>query len=151
MRCPPKRVKSTPTGSEDNFTGQGTWKFSPRLLFSTQGTRVNAHLNLGVTVAQSKINDKFNYSFGVEWAVTKPVTLSAEVQGNYEINNRRISLSALLKGTQDLAASDDHQFVAGAKWNLWRKVLIGATFSIPLNDTGLQWGISGGMTAEASF
>jgi hypothetical protein len=100
-----------PTGDETNFLGTGAYAIKPYIVFSRTG-RITPNINLGYqwnsgsslfvnpsTGAQSNLPSSFYYSGGVDYAVVRRLTLTAEFLGQAVINGPRLAASTTKIGT----------------------------------------------------
>ena len=79
-----------PTGDALNFLGSGTVGFKP-YISATYGKRLSPHVNLGYEVnghtilvansngGEARLPNRFLYSAGADWGVTKWITVAADV------------------------------------------------------------------------
>jgi hypothetical protein len=78
-----------PTGEEDKELGDGKAAYSLHLLTTKELDPVTLHLDLGYTKNRKELRDIWHYSLAAEYAVSKPLTLVANIGG--ETNPERES------------------------------------------------------------
>lgn len=131
-----------PTGDEANFLGSGDTRVRPLIAASKRFADVfgkpfslTPHLNFGYefNVDDSRRNS-VEYAVGVEGGA-KRVTVALDFLGSRRDND----------GQHRVAAS------AGAKWNVWKRLILSANFIMPLNDEGLRSDLITTLGAEYSF
>jgi len=117
-----------PTGEKDNYLGDDAFKARFLLLYS-QGLfndRLHFHLNGGGKVTtQTSQKNTLEYGSAVDFSVTQRLSLVAELIGSWRVDS---------EGLPD-------NFIDGAfgfKVNLFRGLIVNASFRIPATDDGLR-------------
>jgi hypothetical protein len=130
-----------PTGDQANFLGSGDTAVRPLVAVSKTyrdvfGTRlgVTPHVNLGYEfdVNDSRRNS-LEYAAGMEGGA-KRVTVALDFLGSRRDDGQHRVATAL-----------------GAKWNVWKRLVLSADFLLPLNDEGLRSDLITTLGAEYSF
>jgi len=122
-----------PTGDRDNFLGDDAFKARFLLLYSTSlfAGRVNFHLNGGGRVTtQTSRKNTLEYGSAVDVRITEQLSLVAELIGSWRVDPRVDSKGVL-----------PNNFIDGAfgfKANLFRGLILSASFRIPATDDGLR-------------
>jgi hypothetical protein len=151
----------TPTGDEENFLGSGAIGVKPFIAASYPG-RISPHVNLGfqyngdsvlagnlVTASEGKLPNQFLYAGGVDIAVTRRLTLAADLLGNRlsSVDRLRTSSYVDINGTTHYAVPQTELFSGsvnmvdisgGAKVNIWRNLLLTANVAFKANNAGLR-------------
>jgi hypothetical protein len=70
-----------PTGDEDKGLGDGKAAYSLHLLTSKEFDPITLHLDLGYIKNGKELRDIWHYSLAAEYAVSKPLTLVANIGG----------------------------------------------------------------------
>ncbi len=117
-----------PTGDEDNFLGDDAFKARFLLLYSQSlfNNRLNFHLNGGgrVTTETSRKNT-LEYGSAVDLMITERLSLVAELTGSWRVDSEGLP----------------ENFIDGAfgfKANLFRGLIMAASFRIPATQDGLR-------------
>ncbi|MEQ1912398.1 MAG: transporter [Vicinamibacterales bacterium] len=150
-----------PTGDENNMLGTGYAQTKTFLILSSKTSdRIAPHLNIGYTFGRSSNSalnptDAFNYTGGVEVLVTPKVTIVADLVGRRLNHAQRLSDALTPHSYQQgptapaetatltsVAIADGALGSvlgsAGAKFNLWRNLLVSANLLLPTNSAGLR-------------
>jgi hypothetical protein len=149
-----------PTGDELNFLGSGTWGVRPFVVFGYAG-RVSPHANLGLQIngnsilagdvtsnTSAHLPNVTNYSAGVDFGVTKRVTLTGDFIGLAIHNSKKIvstSSGSNFTGTSyaDItntkATLNQANISLGGKLRAFHRLLITANVLFPVNDAGLHY------------
>jgi len=131
-----------PTGDESNYLGSGDTRVRPLLAASKRfadvfGTPlgITPHVNLGYefNLEDSDLGS-IEYALGVE-AGARRVTLAVDFLGSRRDGD----------GQHRMAAA------VGAKWNVWKRLVLSTNFIVPLNDDGLRSDLITTVGAEYSF
>ena len=148
-----------PTGDEENLLGLGTTGVKPFAAFAVGLGHAALHLNAGYTwngdsvlagdVAtgqKADMPDQFSWAGGIDFGVTKRLTLALDVVGTRVIDSPRLV-------TQTFTAANGNTFpqidfvtesydiingAAGLKVNLFGRLLLDANVLFKLNDAGLR-------------
>lgn len=149
-----------PNGDDRNLLGSGAWGMSPYVVYSYLG-KISPHAKLGYEWnTTTELNNPtgaaggnktlpggMNYDFGADWAMSRKVTLAADVLGSQFLNTPE-----LLEGTvtvsgvsTPLPASGSgitsytiNNASVGVKWNPYRNLVLSANGLIQINNTGLH-------------
>jgi len=151
----------TPTGDAENFLGSGTPGFKPFIAASYAG-RISPHANLGFqyngqsvlagnlgVASEGKLPNEFFYSGGVDAAVTRRLTLAADLLGTRLSSATRIRTSSFvdINGVahpdipQTTLFHDPVNMVdisTGVKFKPWGNLLLTASVAFKANDAGLR-------------
>jgi len=117
-----------PTGDEDNFLGDDAFKARFLLLYSQRffNNRLNFLLNGGGRITtQTSRKNTLEYGSAVDLMVTERLSLVAELTGSWRVDS---------EGLPD-------NFIDGAfgfKANLFRGLILAASFRIPATEDGLR-------------
>lgn len=117
-----------PTGSQDNFLGDGAFKARFLMLYSVRlfNERLNFHLNGGGGITtQTSSKDTLNYGSALDFLVTQRFSLIAELIGSYRVDSGGLP----------------NNFIDGAfgfKVNPVGGLIASASFRIPFTDDGLR-------------
>ena len=133
------------TGDEDNFLGTGDTTLRPFVAASHTFTdfilpQVNftPHVNLGYEI---NVDDSGRHA--LEYVV------------GFDVGSRRWSVAAELIGSHesdgDGVGDDILAFAIGAKWNVYKRLLLLANVQLPLNDEGLRSNVIPTLGLEYSF
>ena len=95
-----------PTGEEDDLLGSGAYGVRPVVILSWAGSRVSPHVNLGyqwngksllggdiVNRIKGELPDQFLYGAGLDFGLTKNVTVAADVLGQRVVDSPRLRSS----------------------------------------------------------
>jgi hypothetical protein len=146
-----------PTGDETNYLGTGAYGFKSYFVFSRRG-RLTPNINIGyqwngasslfVNSAGSHLNlpSAFLYSGGLDYAVTRRFTLTAEFIGQAVIDGPRLaattagfknqSFPGVVKTLTDTYAMDNAG--VGFKLKMFKGLLLSGNALIKLDDAGLR-------------
>lgn len=115
------------TGEEKDLLGTGETDFQLALIASKTWSRFTPHLNLGYELSTGpKEFDNLVYAVGFEASAHQRLTLALDVIGRWAPYADRVA-----DNVADIAL--------GARWNVWRKLLVNTNFQFPLNrNTGLR-------------
>ena len=150
-----------PTGDENNMLGTGYAQTKAFLILSGKASdRVAPHVNLGYTFGRSgnsalNPTDAFTYTGGVEVLVAPKITVVADLIGRRLNHSQRLSDAFTPHSYQQgptapietttltsVAVSDSALGSvlgsAGAKFNVWRNLLVSANLLLPTNSAGLR-------------
>lgn len=122
-----------PTGDKGNFLGDDAFKARFLLLYSLSffENRLNFHLNGGGRVtSQTRHKNTLEYGSAVDVRVTEQLSLVAEMTGSWRVDPRLASGGLLPDNFIDGAF--------GFKANLFRGLIVSASFRIPATDDGLR-------------
>ena len=150
----------TPTGDDRNLLGSGAWGFTPYIVYSYLA-KVSPHARFGYEWnTTTELNNPsgepggnktlpggMQYDFGADWAMSRKVTLAADLLGSQFLNTPE-----LLEGTvqvsgvsQPLPASGSgitsytiNNASIGVKWNPVRDLVLSVNGLFQLNNTGLR-------------
>jgi len=162
----------TPTGDEENFLGSGAIGVKP-FIAASYPARVSPHVNLGfqyngdsilagnpcvpnipnngqcVGSSAGKLPNQFLYAGGVDIAVTRRLTLAADLLGNLlsSVDRLRTSSFVDISGATHPGVPQTELFTGsvnmvdisgGAKVNLWKNLLLTANVAFKANNAGLR-------------
>jgi len=148
----------TPTGDEKNFLGAGAIGIKPFIAASYAG-RISPHVDLGYeyngqsvlagevgSASTGKLPNQFFYSGGVDVAVSKRLTLASDLLGSRLSSAERIRRSSYVDADnishpQTAVFRDSINLVdisVGAKFKLWRNLLLTGNVAFKANDAGLR-------------
>lgn len=117
-----------PTGDKDNFLGDDAFKARFLLLYSLSffENRLNFHLNGGGKVTtQTSRKNTLEYGSAVDLRVTERLSLVAELIGSWRVDPEGLPSNFI-----------DGAF--GFKANLFRGLIVSASFRIPATNDGLR-------------
>jgi hypothetical protein len=165
-----------PTGDEENLLGTGGTQTKLYFVASGGAQRIAPHVNLGYTFAgggygagdlRSDQPNEFNYTFGVDTAVTPRVTFAADFLGRSLIDAGRLELGTRQVPFMDVNGNPGvgsfEEFVlrdgnlnlavgaAGVKWNPRGTLLISAHGLFPLTKAGLRDNFTAVIGIDYSF
>jgi hypothetical protein len=149
-----------PNGDDRNLLGSGAWGISPYIVYSYLG-KISPHAKFGYewntatelnnptgTAGGNKtLPGGMQYDFGADWAMSRRVTVAADVLGSQFLNTPQ-----LLEGTvtvsgvsTPLPASGSgitsytiNNASVGVKWNPYRNLVLSANGLFQINNTGLR-------------
>jgi hypothetical protein len=150
-----------PSGDEQNFLGSGATGIKPYVVFAKTG-KIAPHLNLGyqwngssslaagANGKQSQLPGYFAYTFGVDMAVKKYLTVAADFVGEHyfgapqvttptdisaTVNNQPMSFSSIGPET----GSYNLNYLAfGFKANAWKQMILSGNINVKVNNGGLR-------------
>jgi hypothetical protein len=130
------------TGDEANFLGSGDTRVRPLIAASKRFADVfetpliiTPHLNVGYELnLEDSRRNSLEYAVGIEGGA-KRATMALDFLGSRRDDD----------GQHRTAAS------VGAKWNVWKRLILSANFIMPLNDEGLRSDLITSLGAEYSF
>jgi len=115
-----------PTGDEDNFRGLGHPSLGFLYVASKDLGRWSPHLNAGFDFRVSESHEHtFRWAVGADVWVLPRITFVVDFLGAQKLNPNDVG---------DLVLSA----AGGIKWNVWRRLVIGANLLGRLNDQGLR-------------
>ncbi|HVU48450.1 MAG TPA: hypothetical protein VHD85_20135 [Terracidiphilus sp.] len=151
-----------PTGDDLNLLGSGSFGFNPYVVYSYLA-KISPHAKIGYQWnTNSELNNPtltaggnralpggLNYDIGADWALARRVTVAADLLGNQYLNTPTyVATSSSItttSGTQTLASSTVgnqsytvSNLSTGAKFNLFKSVVLSANVLTQLNDSGLH-------------
>jgi hypothetical protein len=150
-----------PSGDANNFLGAGSLGVKPFVILSYR-SRISPHLDLGyqwngdsilagnaLTGTKSALPSQFQYSGGVDWGVSKRMTLAADLVGQRYINANEfreqpyvdimgvshpdVTTTNTVKGSFNI-----NDLSLGAKVAIAGKLLASGNLLIQLNDAGIR-------------
>lgn len=146
-----------PTGDATNYLGTGAYGFKPYFVFSHRG-RFTPNINIGyqwngasslfVNSAGSKLNlpSAFLYSGGVDYAVVRRLTVTAEFIGQAVIDGPRLvsttatfknqNFPGVVKTLSETYAMDNAG--VGFKLKMFKGLLLSGSALFKLDDAGLR-------------
>jgi hypothetical protein len=143
-----------PTGDEDELRGLGITRTTAALVWS-KGGRISPHANAGFefwskevpisTSGDLSIRHQVNYAAGLEIDTHPQLTLLVEFVGRKLLGGGQLAYQpfAVAGGTVDALVGQDQGInsfwmVPGAKWNVWRRLLLTANVLTSLANDGLR-------------
>jgi hypothetical protein len=147
-----------PTGDEDDWIGLGAWQMTGGVIVSGTAGRVGPRLNAGYTFSRESSNgidvaDEINYGAGVDIALSRYVTLSADAVGRSLLDVARLHSGSLtlppatttagFTSTAVLLASTDRSTLhtafgsGGVRVLAGRHLLLSSDVYFPILDKGL--------------
>jgi hypothetical protein len=161
-----------PTGDEEDLLGLGTTGVKPFASFAVTLGHAALHLNAGylwngesvlagdpATGQKEDMPDQASYAAGMDFGVTKRLTLALDVVGTYIIDSPRLV-------SQTFTAANGQTFpqigfvtesynilngAAGIKVNLFGRLLLDANVLFKLNDAGLRDSVTPLVGIEYAF
>jgi hypothetical protein len=158
-------ILRAPTGDDRNFLGSGAWGYNPYLVFSYL-SKLSPHARFGyqwnsnteLNVQQSTLTGNFSkktlpggmqYDVGADYAMSKRLTVAADLLGNQYLNSPAYLPSstnlATTKGSVTLPTSDVginsysvNDVSAGLKWNPFKNLVLSGNVLFQLNNSGLR-------------
>lgn len=130
---------SVPTGEEDDFRGTGNVALGCLYVASKDFGIWSPHLNAGFNFPIGDSHEStFVWDVGLDTWVLPRLTLVADFLGAQKLNP---------DGNGDLILS----LAGGVKWNIWQRLVIGASVIGRLNDEGLRADVIPSGTIEYTF
>jgi hypothetical protein len=165
-----------PTGNEYNLLGSGATGFKPYIVYSRLGKRWHPHanfgyqwngesvLNLSASGTKLRLPDSLSYSGGVDYSVTRRLTLVGDFVGEHFFDTSTVVSAQLATsanvpglgpacpntncnpltgkvstmGVRNNSSFDEDNLAVGIKVNPVGKLVISANVLIKLNDAGLR-------------
>jgi hypothetical protein len=165
-----------PTGDEYNLLGSGATGFKPYIVYSRLGKRWHPHanfgyqwngesvLNLSASGTKLRLPDSLSYSGGVDYSVTRRLTLVGDFVGEHFFDTSTVVSAQLATsanvpglgpacpntncnpltgkvstmGVRNNSSFDEDNLAVGIKVNPVGKLVISANVLIKLNDAGLR-------------
>ncbi len=148
-----------PTGDEENLLGLGTTGVKPFAAFAVGFGHAALHLNAGYLWngesvlagdvqkgTKGDMPDQFSWAAGIDFGVTKRLTLALDVVGTRVIDSPRLVTETFTAANgqtfpQIDFVTESYDIVngaAGLKLNLFGRLLLDANVLFKLNDTGLR-------------
>jgi len=151
-----------PSGDDQNYLGSGAWGYSPYLVYSYLA-KVAPHAKIGYQWnSKTELNNPtgtaggektlpggLNYDVGADWAMSRHITIAADLLGNQYTNAPRyVTTSVPLPDKPSTATLDTitpenstysiNNLSAGLKWNPFRNLVFSGNVLIQLNNNGLR-------------
>ncbi len=153
-----------PTGDEEKLLGLGVGRGLLSLVGSASLGRWSPHANIGYELWTSRVEvpadfqgldtlsakDQIHYGGGVEFEVTRRVTVIGDVLGRYLRGTGQVGYQQFgfptnqnqILGADALVGDPNgvHSafVVPGAKWNFFKDALVSVHFIVPVTKTGLR-------------
>ncbi len=153
----------TPTGDDRNLLGSGAWGFTPYIVYSYLA-KISPHAKFGYEWnTKTELNNPtgtaggnkvlpggMQYDFGADWAMSRKVTLAADLLGSQFLNTPEllegtvtvqpstgspISLPASGSGITSYTINNGS---VGVKWNPARNLVLSVNGLFQINNTGLR-------------
>jgi len=142
-----------PSGDKDNFQGTGSFETSPFLYVSTVlWSRVEPHLDAGLDLRTDDVSQSLGrWGAGVDVDVTRRIGLDIGFFGRHQwersspsgetsflhlTSNGTVALRPLLG--IDFDRKDFYDFSFGARWVVWKQIMLFVNGIYALNDAGLR-------------
>jgi hypothetical protein len=156
------------TGDQEKLLGAGNTQLTAILIGGGQTGPIAPHFNVGYTFAgpgleyedryeqgEFRPSSEFKYAMGVEFVAAAPVTISADITGRalfkaatpymYSSPGRAQGLSMHRRTVNLLLGAVSAKFLVSGMW------LITTAVAFPLNDSGIQPGITPVFGFERAF
>jgi hypothetical protein len=135
-----------PTGRQADLLGAGSASYKFSAIGSTEGRRLSAHANAGVTAGG--LANEVSYGAAIALAATRRLSLIGELLGRWiDSSGHLVATTApdpLLIGVNTIRLSGDSSslhvvtIVPGFKWNLTNTWVLAANVSVPVTTGGLN-------------
>jgi hypothetical protein len=164
-----------PTGTPSHLSGTGKAQVKPGILLSASVGSMSPHVNLGYTLGgngltfdaqhqlvSAEASPEFNYTVGVDAAVTDTLTVAADMIGRSLTDSAEIGYTTHSFGSSTSSASFTEFTLTpgqvnlllaavGAKVYVGGQWLLSATVLFPLNDAGVKPGFTPVVGFERAF
>jgi hypothetical protein len=139
-----------PTGDTDDLLGAGKSSVIGSFIASTRFQQFSPHINAGyIYRSGTELNSSFGGALGFDALVSPDVTLAAELVGQWEIGENKLTLpepavfvdGTVVPRTNIPEMHDDLLGAAfGAKWVVGNDVILLGNVTLPLGDGGIRSG-----------